>query len=205
MSDSDLAVVAAARRGDREAFRLLVERHSRFIYAVAYRITGNAEDAEDVVQDTWLKAHRQFGRFEARADVRTWLCRIGVNCAIDLIRSRRHREDAHDPADLERGFAGDLARDPTPAPDRLAASAELGERVTAALDRLTAIERAAFTLRHVEGMSIAEVGARLGLRTSAAKHSVFRAVKKMREALRPFAEPGEPVEPEEPVEPVNLP
>ncbi len=187
MHESDPTVVAAARAGDRDAFRALVERHSRYIFALAHRMTGNAEDAEDVVQETWLKAHRQLSRFEARADFRTWLHRIAVNCSIDLIRARRHREDAHDPADLEEGPLSERGADAQPTPDRLAESAQIGDRVHAALARLTSLERAAFTLRHVEGMSIDEVGEKLGLKASATKHSVFRAVRKMRAALEPFA------------------
>jgi len=186
MQESDPHVVARARDGDREAFRALVERHSRYIFGLAQRMTGNAEDAEDVVQETWLKAHRQLSRFEARADFRTWLHRICVNCSIDLIRARRHREDAHDPADLEEGPLSERGSESQPMPDRLAASAQVGARVQEALTRLTSLERAAFTLRHVEGMSIEEVGVKLGLKTSATKHSIFRAVRKMRAALAPY-------------------
>ena len=76
MTDSDPLVVARARGGDTEAFRVLVERHSRYLFAVAHRLVGNIEDAQDVVQETWLKAHRQLANFESRADVRTWLTRI---------------------------------------------------------------------------------------------------------------------------------
>ena len=186
MQESDQTAVARARGGDADAFRSLVERHSRYLFSVAHRLTGNAQDAEDAVQDAWLKAHRQLGRFEERADVRTWLHRITVNCSIDLIRSRRHRETAHDPADLEQGPLSELGSEAQATPDRLAASVQIQERVADAMGGLTTLERAAFTLRHVEGMSIEEVGAQLGLKTSATKHSIFRAVKKMRVALEPF-------------------
>jgi RNA polymerase sigma-70 factor (ECF subfamily) len=187
-SDTDRPFVARARDGDRDAFRTLVERHSRYIYGLAHRMTGSPQDAEDVVQETWLKAHRQLSRFEARADFRTWLHRICVNCSIDLIRGRRHREDPHDPADLAEGPLSERGSSGQPTPDRLAASAEIHDRVQAALTRLTSLERAAFTLRHVEGMSIKEVGVALGLKTNATKHGIFRAVRKMRTALGPFVE-----------------
>ena len=183
MDERDPSVVARARDGDRDAFRALVERHSRYIYSLAHRMTGNAQDAEDVVQEAWLKAHKQLSRFEARADFRTWLHRITVNCSIDLIRARRHREDAHDPLDLEIGPLSERG-----AEERVAASTQISDRVNEALALLTALERAAFTLRHIEGMSIEEVGAKLGMKTSATKHSIFRAVKKMRHALEPFVE-----------------
>ena len=186
MDARDAAVVAQARDGDREAFRALVERHSRYIFSLAHRMTGNAQDAEDVVQEAWLKAHKQLSRFEARADFRTWLHRITVNCAVDLIRGRRHREDAHDPADLEQGPLSERGAETQPTPERVAASRQISDRVNEALGLLTALERAAFTLRHIEGLSIDEVGVKLGMKTSATKHSIFRAVKKMRNALEPF-------------------
>jgi len=186
MHESDRSAVARARTGDCEAFRWLVERHSRYLFSVAQRLTGSGADAEDVVQEAWLKAHRQLRHFEERADVRTWLHRITVNCAIDMIRARRHREDAHDPADLELGMVGAGHIDGQAMPDRLAESGQIGARVREALARLTQLERTAFTLRHIEGQSIEEIGRALGLKTSATKHSIFRAVRKMRQALEPL-------------------
>ncbi len=187
MQDGDHGALERARAGDTEAFRWLVERHSRYLYGVAYRLTGSVADAEDVVQDAWLKAHRQLARFEARADIRTWLHRITVNCAIDFIRARRSREIAHDPADLVDGALAEHGADHQTTPERLAESGEIHARVTAALGSLTRLERAAFTLRHLEGLSIDEIGSALGLKTSATKHSIFRAVRKMRQTLEPFA------------------
>jgi RNA polymerase sigma factor (sigma-70 family) len=83
MPHSDAAAVALARDGDSEAFRALVERHSRAVFRVAHRMTGSAQDAEDVVQETFLRAYRQLARFESRANFSTWLHRIAVNCSID--------------------------------------------------------------------------------------------------------------------------
>ena len=169
-------------------FAEVVLPHLDAAYNYARWLTRNAQDAEDVVQEAWLKAHKQLSRFEARADFRTWMHRITVNCSIDLIRARRHREDAHDPADLEQGPLSEHGAEAQATPERMTASAQISDRVNEALGLLTALERAAFTLRHVEGMSIDEVGAKLGMKTSATKHSIFRAVKKMRAALEPFAQ-----------------
>src|SRR6187200_3516642 len=108
MDERDPSVVAKARDGDRDAFRALVEQHSRYIFSLAHRMTGNAQDAEDVVQEAWLKAHKQLSRFEARADFRTWLHRITVNCSIDYIRARRSREIGQDISDVEEAAAADL-------------------------------------------------------------------------------------------------
>ena len=94
----------------------------------------------------------------------------------------------NDPADLEQGPLSERGADTQPTPERVAASVQISDRVQEALGLLTALERAAFTLRHVEGMSIEEVGEKLGMKTSATKHSIFRAVRKMRTALEPFVE-----------------
>src|SRR3982751_1216682 len=187
MPQTDAATVALARDGDSEAFRALVERHSRAVYRLAHRMTGNPHDAEDVVQETFLRAYRQLGRFESRANFGTWLHRIAVNCSIDLIRSRKHQESGADTADLEHFEAATEDR-VDPSPERLMLSTEVQERVGAAMATLSHMERAAFVLRHFEGQSIEEISRALGLKANAAKHSVFRAVRKMRLALEPFVE-----------------
>jgi RNA polymerase sigma-70 factor (ECF subfamily) len=192
MTHTDAAAVALARDGDSEAFRALVERHSRAVFRLAHRMTGNASDAEDVVQETFLKAYRQLSRFESRANFGTWVHRIAVNCSIDLIRARPHREAGHDAADLEQFGAGESADPGLPSPERLMLSAEVQGRISDAMSALSKMERAAFVLRHFEGRSIDEISQALGLKTNATKHSIFRAVKKMRQALEPFvAQPDE--------------
>lgn len=186
MTHTDAAAVALARDGDSEAFRALVERHSRAVFRLAHRMTGNASDAEDVVQETFLKAYRQLSRFESRANFGTWVHRIAVNCSIDLIRARPHREAGHDAADLEQFGAVETAEPGRPSPERLMLSTEVQGRISDAMTSLSKMERAAFVLRHFEGQSIDEISRALGLKTNATKHSIFRAVKKMRQALEPF-------------------
>ena len=184
MPDSDALANSRVRAGDDDAFRELVERHSRAVFRVAYRVTGRVEDAEDVVQETFLKAYRQLDRFEARANFRTWLHRIATNCAVDLLRARPKREVAEEPETLERAPgtpAGEM-----PPPERSLLGVQIRERLTSAMTLLTEMERATFTLRHFEGLSIEEIAGMLGLKTGATKHSIFRAVRKVRRELRPF-------------------
>src|ERR1700761_9085789 len=94
--DDDLTegYLSGARRGDRAAFQALVERHARGLYRLAWRITGNGNDAEDVVQEAFLKAWKQLSRFDGRASFGTWLHRICTNCALDQVRARKRRQDA---------------------------------------------------------------------------------------------------------------
>src|SRR6185295_13829556 len=190
MEQNDVAYVARARSGDADAFRMLVERHSRSVFRLAFRMTGNEQDAEDVVQESFLRAYRQLGKFDERASFGTWLYRIATNCSLDLVRSRKRRSEQMAPADSEMD---DLSRDPVlnlpaldPTPERSALSSEVRERVAEAMNDLSATERTAFVLRHFEGMCIEDVSRVLECQPGAAKHSVFRAVQKLRRALEPL-------------------
>jgi RNA polymerase sigma-70 factor (ECF subfamily) len=178
------AVLARARQGDGDAFRSLVELHSRQAFALAYRLTRDERDADDVVQEGFIRAYRQIGRFEARSNFGTWLHRIIVNCAMDLLRARHARREDRAAEPVEA--LPDVLASGEPSPERLARSAEIRRRVESSMSALTPDERVAFTLRHYEGRSIDEIGRTLGVQKSAAKHAVFRAVRKLREALEPL-------------------
>ncbi|MDQ3280370.1 MAG: RNA polymerase sigma factor [Acidobacteriota bacterium] len=182
MEPTDSELVERARGGDGDdAFRILVERHSRAIYRAAYRITGNAADADDVVQEAFLRAYRALGSYDARASFTTWLHRIAINCALDLIDSRKRRDGRiDDGAELSLVASNDAS------PDRVVLGAEMQRAIAAAMAGLTGNERTAFVLRHFEGMPLEEIGEILGTRMNATKNTVFRAVKKLRQHLQPF-------------------
>jgi RNA polymerase sigma-70 factor (ECF subfamily) len=168
---------------DVEAFLALVERHRRYMHNLALRMTGNEQDAKDVVQDSLLNAFISFDRFEGRADLRTWLNRILVNCALDHLRSLRRRPDMHDPHPISD--VANVAASALPDPERLAASADCRRVVAASMDRMSPLERVTFALRHFEGLSIAEIAQTVGISNTAAKQHIFRAVRKLRAALEP--------------------
>lgn len=185
----EAAAVARARAGDDEAFRHLVARHSAALFRLAYRMTGNEHDAEDVVQDALLKAYKSLDRFEDRSQVGSWLYRIATNCAFDLLRARQRRERHLVSPDRDDDDATPDAPSGAPGPERIAASRDIRRRVEAAMGRMSARERAAFVLRHFEGRSLEETGAALGMDVSATKQSVLRAVRKVRQVLEPLAAP----------------
>jgi RNA polymerase sigma-70 factor, ECF subfamily len=169
--------------GDVDVFLSLVERHRRYLYNLALRITGSEQDAKDVVQDSLLNAYLHLEQFEARADLRTWLNRILVNCALDHLRARRRRPDLQDPepiSDIVDTVASSL-----PDPERLAVSADCRRQVSEAMNTMSPLERVTFTLRHFEGCSINEIAQALGIGNNAAKQHIFRAVRKIRLALAP--------------------
>jgi RNA polymerase sigma-70 factor, ECF subfamily len=186
MELTDAAFVARARSGDTDAYRVLVDRHGRALFRLAFRMTGNEQDAEDVVQESFLRAYRQLGKFDERATFGTWLYRIATNCSLDLVRSRKRRSENLAPADpeMEDPVVSLPAGDPDP--ERVTLSGEIRDRVAEAMNELSATERTAFVLRHFEGMCIEDVSRVLDCQPGAAKHSVFRAVQKLRRALEPL-------------------
>jgi RNA polymerase sigma-70 factor (ECF subfamily) len=186
MDRNDHAAIQAVLAGDKEAYGALVVRHSHTLFRVAYRITGNEADAEDVVQEAFLRGYRKLAGFESRANFGTWIYRIAVHCALDRVKQRRGDETArvgetNDPEQDQLQVADEAA-----GPDRLLLSGEISSMQLAALHSLTATERTAFVLRHMEDRSTAEIGVALGIDPNAAKQAVFRAVQKMRRRLAPL-------------------
>ena len=186
MGKSDHETIKAVLAGDKEAYGALVMRHSHSLFRVAFRITGNEFEAEDVVQEAFLRGYQKLESFESRSKFGTWIYRIAVRCALDRIGghkaddSSRVAEEA-DPAQEQVRVADEAA-----GPDRLLLSGEIGALRDLALRSLTATERAAFVLRHMEDCTSEEIGAALGIPPNAAKQAVFRAVRKLRSRLAPL-------------------
>jgi RNA polymerase sigma-70 factor (ECF subfamily) len=179
----DQAAIRAVLSGDKEAYGALVVRHSGKLFRVALRITGNEADAEDVVQEAFLRGYRKLESFESRSDFGTWIYRIAVRCALNKLggsqvdENRRVGEQS-DPEQNEVQVA-----DAAAGPDRLLLSGEIGAMQGIAMHSLTPTERTAFVLRHVEERTCEEIATALGIAPNAAKQAVFRAVQKLRRRL----------------------
>jgi RNA polymerase sigma-70 factor, ECF subfamily len=190
---SDAMAVEQTLGGDRDAYRVLVERHSRTVYRMAYRMMGNAYDAEDVVQESFLRAYQKLRQFAGNANFGTWVYRIAANYAIDRLRqrnteeARRERPSTTGEDSLEVDPLSQ-AQDMSPSPEQLARSAQLAERMKAALTELSPAERTAIVMRHWDGCGIEEIAEVLKSNSNATKNTVFRAVQKLRRALAPFLE-----------------
>ena len=180
--------------GDRDAFRVLVERHSHNVFRLAYRMTQNRPDAEEVVQEAFLRAYQKLGQFEARANFGTWVYRIAANYSIDRLRQKKKEEARKvEPHPREEEMENDpvkLVEDAAPTPERSMQSLELRKHMEIALAALSDSERTAFVMRHWEGCAIEEIAAVLKSSSGAAKNTVFRAVQKLRVALQPFVGRG---------------
>jgi RNA polymerase sigma-70 factor, ECF subfamily len=187
----DAEAIELTLGGDRDAYRVLVERHSASVFRLAYRLTGNRHDAEEVVQEAFLRAYQKLEQFEARANFGTWVYRIAANYAIDRMRQKRSEEARREepssraPESAENSVMN-LLPDEGPSPERLAQNAELRRQLERALDTLTQAERTAFVMRHWEGCGIEEIAAALNSNSGATKNTVFRAVQKLRNVLAPL-------------------
>ena len=193
LETSDAEAVERTLSGERDAYRVLVERHSRNVFRMAYRMTGNRHDAEEVVQEAFLRAYQKLKQFQGQSNFGTWAYRIAANYAIDRMRARSaeqsRREVGRTPG--EDGWEVDPmvnAEDTAPSPERLAVSAQLAEKMKEALDALSPAERTAIVMRHWEGCAIEEIAVVLKSNTNATKNTVFRAVAKLRKALEPYSE-----------------
>ena len=188
MANDEERQVAAARRGDGNAFRLLVEAYARRLFTLCVRITRDATLAEDAVQEALFNAWRHIAEFDGRSSFKTWLHRIAVNAALEQMRrNARHKNvDApqSDSADDDDFLLQCSSEDA--GPEQHALGDEIGRHVDDHLARMTAIERTAFVLRHSEGHSIEEISQTLSMNTSASKQAIFRAVRKLRGALQPL-------------------
>lgn len=176
MDDAEL--VGAAKSGDRQAFDELVRRTFVDTFTLARRLTGNEEDARDVVQEAYLRAWKGIEKFRGDAVFSTWLYRITANAASsNLQRRRRHRAVAFDD-DFEPVDSG--------AEQHISQGAETAEaldRIAAALDDLPAKLRSVVVLKDVYGMSHEAIAEELGITVSAAKVRLHRARRKLRDVL----------------------
>ena len=183
-SSSDLELVRGAREGDERAFEALVRRHQDAIYGLVMRMVGERDAAEELTQDTFVRAWRSLDGFRGEAQFSTWLYRIAVNLLRDRHASRAAR-DRRSEVSLDDGnllLTPLAAREPSPAEDLEAAETEA--RYHRALAELDDDLRAAFLLRHQEGLTPAEIAGVLGISESNAKVRVHRARRLILDSLR---------------------
>jgi RNA polymerase sigma-70 factor (ECF subfamily) len=174
-SDEESKLIQQSLSGDPEAYAALVKEYQKMIRAVAFRMTGSLDDAEDLAQEAFVRAYRQLGSFGGNSKFSTWLCKIVVNLSLDL----RRRES-------RRGFLlSKWAVDATPDQTRQDGFPdELSRRVQAALDRLPAKQRAAIVLTIYENQSHAEAAKTLGCAEATISWRVFAARRKLKHLLK---------------------
>jgi RNA polymerase sigma-70 factor, ECF subfamily len=181
--EDDLVLVERVLSGDRLAFETLVRRHERRIFRATVAVLGNVEDAEEAMQDAFIKAFRHMSQFRRESRFTTWLTRIAVNEALQKLRARKNLvslEDVEETSELVEPRRIGRWRDD---PETLYGKQEMREMVEAAIRSLSPIYREAFVLQDVEGLSAEEAAEALGVTVPAFKSRLLRARLMMREAL----------------------
>jgi RNA polymerase sigma-70 factor (ECF subfamily) len=183
MDRNDHSAIQAVLAGDKEAYAALVVRHNKRLFGVAFRITGNEADAEDVLQEAWLRGYRKLENFESRSDFGTWIYRIVVRCALNKIGGSKVDESSRIGEATDPEHESVQIADQTAGPERLLLSREIRAMQETAMHGLSATERTAFVLRHLEDCTTDEIAELMGITPNTAKQSVFRAVQKLRRRL----------------------
>lgn len=191
-SDQDLPLVEASTAGDMAAFEELVRRYDRKLLRIAHQVTQNAEDAQEAVQETFLKAYRNLNQFQRKSTFSTWLIRIALNESFMTLRKRR-RYAQELPLEYEDSNGEILPLDVadwSPNPEQLYSRSELQGILRKAFERLPPVLQVVFVLRDIEGLSIKETCAVLDLQPNAVKARLYRARLQLREKLtRYFRKP----------------
>ncbi len=180
-ANDDRLLATRAARGDSQAFAELVHRHQQAIFNVAYRLLGNVQDAEDAVQETFLRVYRFFGRFDVNRPFAPWVKRIAVNVCLNRMTNRPA------PRSLDADDAPP-APDPSPGPEVHTIQRDLGRRVWDEILALPPRYRAVIELRHFQGLSYAEIAEALNLPLNTVKSDLFRARKLLATRLRDLRE-----------------
>ncbi len=191
-TDNEAPLVAAARAGDLSAFEALVNRYERKIFRLAMNITQSREDAEDVMQETFLKSFQHLGEFKGNSRFYTWLVRIAVNQALMKLRRRRpNLLSLDDKIETEDDVLPREVEDWGPSPEDRYQQAELSKILSTVISELDPSFRIVFQLRDIEEMSTEESAELLGLSVPAVKSRLLRARLKLRQKLNRYFRKGD--------------
>jgi RNA polymerase sigma-70 factor, ECF subfamily len=185
MQVSEDKLIRAGQRGDAQAVEMLFRRYHRPLFQTALRVLGNAEDAEDALQDGLLSAYRNLKRFEGRSQFSTWLTRIVINAALMRRRSAKARPafSLDEPPREDELPAAERFAAETPNPEQVFVGTEIREMISENLDELSPLLRMAFVLREVEGYSTGEAARKLGVTENTLKARLWRARHQLAERL----------------------
>ncbi len=181
LDDQELAL--ALKGGEAKAFEELVRRHQGRVYAVAYRLTGNREDALDVAQDSLIKAYQRIDAWQPTGSFLPWLLRLTTNQGIDFLRRRkRQRHEQLDETFIRESEHAPIEPSIMDTDQRVRAQ-EIDARIREALVVLSETQRTVFVLRHFEGLQLTEIAEELGCTVGSVKVHLFRALKKLQKEL----------------------
>lgn len=178
-------LIQSVRKGDREALRILYDQNKQRIFALAYQYTKNCEDAEDILQETFIKAFRSLCRFNIQDGTHfsPWLYRIGINCSLDYLRRNKKRKDKN--SKIERGHLENISPENDYSdPVERRQKNEIREKIDQILNKLSGQQRMVFVLKHYQQLTIKEIAEYMNITEGGVKKQLFRAVSSIRESLK---------------------
>ena len=192
MERTEALLIENLREGDMTALAILVEKYKRLVYRIAIQITRNHEDADDVMQDTFLKVYESIHSFRKEATFETWLYRIVVNHAMNVVKRRKRRRETSLSATSEMEIRPDLRRtaDLANNPQLNAEKEELQKWVTQAVDSLPVKHRTVVILHEFEGLTHLEIASILNCSEGTVRSRLHYARKRLRDLLKPYVEPA---------------
>jgi RNA polymerase sigma-70 factor (ECF subfamily) len=183
--ESEQVLVDRISRGDSAAFQEFVDRYKKKIYYIAYDITGDHDDAEDVSQEVFIKVFRSLKTFRRNAKISSWLYQISVNASIDLLRKKASKPETSmddiERADIQENLPGSSTRAQNP--ERSAEDLIIQKHISEALQKVTPKERSVFVMRHYNELKIREIAEILGVSPGTVKALFYRAIRKLRKEL----------------------
>lgn len=188
MEQQETTLIKRAQGGDTLAFDELVRLHDRKVLQVAYAMLNHLQDAQDVYQETFLRAYAKLGSYRFESSFATWLVKIAINLSINRRKQRKRRQwlslEERGAVSIEREMAGNHGR--TPSTEEQVAAHEFQEHIQKSLEVLSEQERAVFTLKHFHGYKISEISSMISCAEGTVKNYLFRATQKLRKKLMPI-------------------
>ncbi len=182
MTEKD--IVQSAQEGNTEAFRMLFEENRKRIFALAYQYTKNKEDAEDILQETFIKTYNYLEKYkvENESSFSSWIYRIGINCSIDYLRRKKHKkEDYSDWDKWEKTIPSEQSN-----PEHTVGEDQLREKISSLVEGLSPRQRMVFILKHYQQYSIKEIAEYLDCSEGSVKKQLFRAVSAIKNPLKKY-------------------
>jgi RNA polymerase sigma-70 factor, ECF subfamily len=178
-------IIKMAMKGNPDAFRLIVSQNQSLVYSVAYRFLGRAEDAEDVVQEAFIKVWKHLPKYRFDVKLSTWLYRIVVNLCLDVLKSAQRKQQKGN-VEVNEEFSN-------PTADREVQARELHALIQEAASELTPKQKAVFILRDIEGLQVEEVCSLLSMSAGNVKSNLYYARQQMGEKLKKYYQTTEKI------------
>lgn len=185
MQNDENKLIERAINGDPAAFNRLMEMHEKRMYAVALRMFGNREDAQDCLQEAMLRAYRSIGNFKAQSSFGTWVYRITMNTCLDEIRRKKNKQNASLDGMLDLGWS---PSDESAVPEKQVIRKELNRKINQCIRELPEDMRSAIIMRDIHGYSYDEIAETLNVNVGTIKSRISRGREKLREKMSDFTE-----------------